>query len=100
MSDINLTFKHGKTHEEARTRLAMAVSEIQSRFGPALHRAEWSDNGNAVHLSGTGFEVDARVDAEEVHVKGDIPLIGRLLAGPLIANLKQIVERTFHKRLT
>jgi hypothetical protein len=35
------------------------------------------------------------VDAQEVHVSGDMPLLGRLLSGPLTAGLKQIVQQTF-----
>jgi hypothetical protein len=100
MADINLSFKHGRTQEEARAGLADAVAEARNRFGPAVRRVEWAPEGNAVHLSGSGFEVDAWVDAQEVHLKGDMPLLGALLGGPIAAGLKQIVERTFHKRLT
>jgi hypothetical protein len=35
------------------------------------------------------------VDAQEVHVSGDMPLLGRLLSGPLTTGLKQIVQQTF-----
>jgi hypothetical protein len=36
----------------------------------------------------------------EVHVSGDLPLLGALLGSPLVAGLKQIVQQTFQKRLT
>ncbi len=33
MSLINLSVKHGKTLEEARTRLELTVNEVRARFG-------------------------------------------------------------------
>jgi hypothetical protein len=44
--------------------------------------------------------MDMRVDAQEVHVTGDIPILGKLLGSPLAGALKQIVQHNFQKRLT
>src|ERR1700692_1505666 len=95
MSDINLCFKHGRTQEEARTRLGEAVAEVPRQFGSMVRQVQWDADHNAVHLSGIGFEVDAWVDAQEVHLVGDIPLLGKLLGGPLALGLKQIVHKAF-----
>jgi hypothetical protein len=100
MPDINLTFRHGKTQEEARARLADAVAQLQGQFSSLVQRVDWSADRNAVHLSGSGFVVDAWVDPLEVHLTGDIPLLGRLLAGPFALGVKQILQNTFQKRLT
>ncbi len=100
MSDINLVFKHGRTQEEAKARLGEAIAETQKRFGAMVQRVEWNAGRDNVHLSGTGFEVDASVDAHEVRVVGDIPILGRLLGGPFAMGLKQILQNTFQKRLT
>jgi carbon monoxide dehydrogenase subunit G len=100
MSDVNMTFKHHRTQEEARARLADAVGELQSRFGTMVRQVDWSGDGNEVHISGSGFTMDATVGAEEVHVVGDIPLLGRLFGGSLAAGVKQILDRTFQKKLT
>jgi hypothetical protein len=100
MPDINLSFKHGRTQEDARARLAEAVASAQQQFGSMVNRVEWSNDGNSVHLSGNGFQVDVWVDAVEVHLIGDIPLLGRLLGGPLLSGLKQILGRSFQKQLT
>jgi hypothetical protein len=40
------------------------------------------------------------VDAQILHTTGDLPILGRLLGSPLISGLKQIVERTFQKKLS
>jgi hypothetical protein len=100
MSTIQLTVKHGRTLEEARKQLERAVAEVRSRFALLVQRVEWTEDRNGVTMSGTGFVVEMRVDAQNVHVTGDIPLLGQLLGGPLVAGLKQIVQRTFQKRLT
>jgi hypothetical protein len=97
---INLSIKHGRTLEEARTRLETAVHEVCARFGPMIQRVEWTADRTAVRLLGRGFEADLRVDAQEVHVTGDLPFLGGLLGSPLVAGLKAIVHETFQKRLT
>jgi hypothetical protein len=65
-----------------------------------IQHVEWSADRNSVRLSGTGFTVDMRLDALEVHVTADVPLLGGLLSSPLVAGLKQIVQQTFQRQLT
>ena len=99
MSLINLSVKHGRTLEEARTRLEVAVGEISHTFGTMIRRIEWAADRHRVRLDGSGFWVEMWVDAQEVHAMGDIPILGGLLGGPLASGLKQIVQQTFQKRL-
>jgi hypothetical protein len=96
---ITLSFKHGQTLEEARSQLETAVHEFQQRFGALIRHVEWSAERSRVRLDGPGFWVELWVDVQEVHVTGDIPLLGGLLGGPLVTELKQIVQRTFQKQL-
>jgi hypothetical protein len=96
---INVTVAHGRSQEEARRRLEMAVQEISGRFGAMLRRVEWADDRNRVKLQGVGVQVEMWVDAQNVHAIGDIPILGGLLGGPLASGLKQIVQRTFQKGL-
>jgi hypothetical protein len=100
MSAIQLTVKHGRSLEEARQQLERAVDEVRSRFALMVQNVEWSNDRNWVKLTGTGFVVEMRVDATDVHVTGDIPILGKLLSSPLAAGLKQIVQQNFQKRLT
>jgi hypothetical protein len=100
MSTIQLSVKHGRTLEEARKQLEHAVEEVRGRFALLVHRVDWTPDRSGVKLAGTGFEVEMRVDAQDVHVAGDIPILGRLLGGPLASGLKQIVRKNFQKRLT
>jgi hypothetical protein len=100
MSLINLSVKHGRTIEEARTRLEMAVAEVSRSFGAMIRHVEWTTDRNRVRIDGTGFSIAMWVDAEEVHATGDIPMLGGLLGGPLASGLKQIVQQVFQRKLT
>jgi hypothetical protein len=99
MALINLSVKHGRTLDEARRLLEQAVLEAQTRFGPMIQRIDWSADRSSVKLLGVGFEAEMRVDALDVHVSGDMPLLGNLLSGPMVSGLKGIIQQTFQKRL-
>src|SRR5438067_707352 len=99
MAVLNLTLKHGTTLEDARAKLAEAVQQVQSRFGAFVQRVGWTADRNAVKLAGTGFDVEMRVDPVELHVVGDIPFLGQLLAGPVMSGVQGILQQTFHKQL-
>jgi hypothetical protein len=100
MSLVNLSVKHGRTLEEARSQLEKVVHEVVARFGAMVQRLEWSDDRSRVKMFGTGFEVEIWVDAQEVHLIGDLPFLGKLLAGPFLSGVKRIVQDRFQKRLT
>jgi hypothetical protein len=89
---IQVKVHHGRTLDEARDRLTRAVAELQSRFGPLIRSCEWSPSRDAVALAGPEVRLDVRVDADDVHVSGDIPILGSLLG---VDRVKQIVEATF-----
>lgn len=99
MSLLNLTVRHGRSLEDARRGLELAVQRISGQFGPLVRRAVWTPERDRVKLEGTGFWVEMWVDAQDVHATGDIPVLAGLLGGQLGAGLKQIVQQTFQKKL-
>ena len=99
MALVNLSVKHGVTVDEARAQLHSAVDEAQARLGPLLQKVEWSADRQEAMLSGAGYHVELRVDAVELRITGDVPMLGGLLGGPLMAGLKGIVQKTFPKAL-
>jgi len=99
MSLINLSVKHGRTLEEARSRLELSVDDVSTRFKSFVQRVEWSSDRNVVKLFGTGFELEMRVDTEAVHLTGDIPLVGKLMASPIVNSLRSALEERFQKKL-
>jgi hypothetical protein len=99
MSQIQLSLKHGRTLEEARTQMASAVNQVKSSFSGLVQDVQWAGDGNAATLKGKGFTIDMRVDADTLHLTGDLAFLGALLKGPVVNGLKKIVEKTFQKRL-
>jgi Putative polyhydroxyalkanoic acid system protein (PHA_gran_rgn) len=94
---ISVTVAHGQTADEAQRRLETVVQDASTRLG--LRRVQWSDDRRHATLEGLGARVEVSVDAEVVRLTGDLPGVGALLAGPVIAGLKQMIERTFRKPL-
>ena len=97
---IDISIKHGRTLEDARARLELAVSDITARFSGLVKQVEWTSDRTAVKMQGPGFTIDMRVDSEHVHVSGDAPLLGKLLSSPLLSGLRNVIEDRFQKRLT
>lgn len=95
MSLMNLSIKHGRTLEEARTRLESAIADACSQFAAMIERIEWSSDHNQVKISGTGFEAELRVDAVEVHATVKVPLLGGLLGNSVKSAVQQILQQNF-----
>src|SRR4051812_25688879 len=98
MPMFQVSVRHGRTQDDARSRLETAVGEVRARFAPMVQRVDWSADRNAVTVHGAGFVVEMRVDAHEVHVSGDIPLLGALFGKSFEAGVRQIVDQTFGKK--
>ena len=99
MPALDLKIRHGRTLDDARRGLELAVQRVSGQFGPLVRQVEWAPDRDRVKLHGAGFWIEMWVDAQDVHVTGDIPILAGLLGGPLGAGLKQIVEQTFQKKL-
>ena len=100
MSAIKLAIKHGQTLEVARQRLQLTVDELMKNYGIFVQRVEWAADCESVKVFGTGFELQMRVDAQEVHVAADIPLLQGFFGSPIVTELKAIFQKTFQKLLT
>jgi len=99
MSVVNLSVKHGRSLEEAKQSLEEAVREIDQRFGSMIERVEWSADRSAVKLAGSGLTGDVRVDAQEVHVTVDIPLLLRAFSKQVTGAVQEILQHSFPKQL-
>ena len=62
-----------------------------------VQRVTWSADRDTVQMEGTGFVVEMRIDAQEIHVTADLPFLGGLLGSPFLAGLKGAIEQTFRK---
>jgi hypothetical protein len=99
MSLLNLTIKHGRSLDDARSQLNKTVQEAQTRFGSLIQRVEWSAGRERVKLAGMGFEIEMWVDAVEVHLTGDVPWLGELIGRPVLKALEAVVRDNFPKQL-
>jgi putative polyhydroxyalkanoic acid system protein len=94
---IDVSVAHGQTLDEAQRRLERLVQEASHRLG--IRVVEWSPDRRRVKLEGVGARIEMWVDAQVVHMTGDLAGLGELLGGPLASGLKQILSRTFRKQL-
>jgi hypothetical protein len=97
---IELNVPHGQTVDEARRRLETAVHQISTQFHAMVHRVEWAEDRSRVKLDGPGAWVEIWIDAREVHARGDIAVVGALLAAPMASGLRRILQDTFQKALS
>ena len=95
MAMFHFSLKHGQTLDDAASRLRTVVSEAQGKMGRMINQVSWGADGRSVRLLGTGFTFDLRVDAEQVHVEGDIAILGGLFGGKIMDGLKRIVGERF-----
>ena len=95
MSLIRFSMKHGLGEQEAAARLDKTVGEVTSKFGPMVKQVNWAGDRRSVNVLGQGFAVAVRVDAQEVHVEGDLGMLGGLFGGKVGDMLKQLVSEKF-----
>jgi hypothetical protein len=96
---IHLSVQHRRTLERAQGQLETAVPKVHSQFGALVRQVTWSADHRPVRLDGVGFWVEMWVDASEVHVSGDLSLLGVLLGRPIGAGLRQILQQAFQNIL-
>ena len=99
MPMIDMTLKHGRTLDEARSAMEQAVRDLQSQFRALVRKVDWDADRNRVRVEGLGFWVEMQIDPQAAHVTGDVPILGKLLGSPLGAGIKQIMRRSFDKAL-
>jgi len=99
MSLINLSVKHGRSLEDARQQLDKTVQELTQRFGSFIQQVQWSPDRTGVKLTGSGVTCDARVDAQDVHVRVELPALLGMFSQQLVGNIKEIVNQNFTKQL-
>jgi hypothetical protein len=100
MSLMTFSIKHGCTQEEARRRLEQGMKDAQSQFGTMIHSIDWEPGHDRVKVVATGgVHIDMHLDAESLHLKADVPMFLKMMARPMIENIKGMLEGTFQKRL-
>jgi hypothetical protein len=85
MARLDMAVDHGQTAEAARANFEKAITAAQARYGKWVRKMEWSPDRTAVHVGGTGFDVEISYDDRKVYARGTIPLAFKILEGPIKA---------------
>ena len=100
MSQMKFSVKHERGLDEAKQILAQTVDDVTKHFAMLVNKVEWNDAKTDVTIDAKGADVRVWVDAVDVHLTCDVPLLSKLMGGPLIEQLKGLVEDRFQKKLT
>jgi hypothetical protein len=95
MAQLNLVFEHGQSPEVARAKFHTAIRELESRFPGWIRRLDWSQDGQAATIAGSGYEVRCWYDERHLYIEGSIPLAWKLLEG----TIRNRVNRLLHRAL-
>ena len=91
MSAVNLSFDHGQSWDVAQKNFQHGIEEAVKLHGKHFNSVVWSADRTAVTLSGTGWQLELKVDPTKVHVAGHIPFFLRWLEKPVM----QFIEKRF-----
>jgi predicted secreted protein len=100
MSLMKFSVKHDKTLDEARQVLQQTVDDVSKHFGLLINSTEWNADRTDVKIDAKGADIHVWVDTLEVHLTCDVPLLSKLLGGPVVEKLKGLVQDRFQKNLT
>jgi hypothetical protein len=95
MSMIRFSMKHGLGEREACERLEKTVGDVTSRFGGMVKQINWATDRRSVNVVGTGFTASVRIDAQDVHVEGDVGMPGGLMGGKIAERVKELISQRF-----
>ncbi len=100
MSEMKFAVKHDRSLQEARDVLEQTIADARSKFGFMIDDVQWNADRTQADVAAKGATIKAWVDMKEVHLTLDIPVLNKLLSGPIVQKLKGLVEDHFQKRLT
>jgi len=100
MSLMKFSVKHERSLDEAKEVLQQTVDDVNRHFGMLINKVEWNDERTDVMIDAKGADIHVWIDALEVHLTCDVPLLGKLLGGPVVETLKGLVQDRFQKKLT
>lgn len=98
MSLIKLSIRHGQTLANAQQSMEDAVQGVSTRFAPFIQTVNWSEGRQSVDIQGRGFDVQMQLDEQEVHVQGNIAILGKLLGSRAADGVKALIEGAFQKK--
>lgn len=97
MSLIKMSLKHGQSLADAQRAMEQAVNSVSSQFAMLVDSVVWDDTRRHVDILGKGFDVHLQLDEQELHVEGNIAILGKLLGNRVMDGMRKLLEGTFKK---
>lgn len=95
MADISLRRPHGAPFEEAKTKVAQIVSDVQSEFPSLVESISWNGDQTKANVKGKGFSGEFQVDAKDVAIDINLSLFARPFKGKVEEKIASRMTKYF-----
>jgi hypothetical protein len=93
MARVNFTLEHHQPTDVARARFEAGIDEAVSRYRSWIGTVDWSEDGQAATISGSGYEVRLWYDERFLHVQGRVPLAWKIFEGAVRHRIGEMIAR-------
>jgi hypothetical protein len=93
MAQLDISIPHDQPPDIAASKFQSAIREAQSQFAAWVHHVDWADDRRSATVTGPGYEVRLWFDERDVHARGRIPLMWKLMEGALRRYVQRVIER-------
>jgi hypothetical protein len=93
MARLDFRLEHQQPIDEAQAKFEAGIDEAVSRFGSWIGRVDWSEDGQAATISGSGYEVRLWYDERFLHVQGHVPLAWKVFEGAVRHYIREMIAR-------
>ncbi len=100
MAHLNITLEHGLTLKDAEEQFRAAIDDLRSRYSGWIGVVQIADDGKSAVVTGTGYEIRARIDDRNLYVDGKVPLAWKFLEGLIRNQIKAHIDGVSPKHLT
>jgi hypothetical protein len=93
MARLDFKLEHHQPIDAAQARFEAGIDEAVSRYRSWIDRVEWSEDGQAATIAGSGYEVRLWYDEHWLHVQGHVPLAWKLFEGAVRHRIREMIAR-------
>jgi hypothetical protein len=93
MARLEFSLEHHQPMDVAQARFEAGIDEAVSRYRSWVDQVDWSEDGQAATISGSGYEVRLWYDERFLHVRGRIPLAWKLFEGAVRHRIREMILR-------
>jgi hypothetical protein len=94
MARLEFKVEHHQPMEAAQAKFEAGIEEAVSRYRSWVGQVDWSDDGQAATISGSGYKVRLWYDERFLHVQGQVPLAWKLFEGAMRHHIREMIARS------